>query len=194
MDSFVDILTSAEKEGITDTKSSEARSWFRTKTSSFATVDPIKVINANIDNTTSRLTIGKMFAFRYNPKHFAKLPYYDEFPLIFPFSIIPNGFYGINMHYLPYTFRAKLMDALYNLTTDDNYDEDTKININYRILQSVSRLNFASVVVKHYLNNKVTSKLLMIPASEWDLALFMPLERFQKKTKSQVFNESRRKL
>lgn len=194
MDSFSSILQQAEKDGIVNTRSTEARSWFRTKTQTFATVDPMKIIRANADLAASRISIGRMFTYRYSPKYSQELPYYDVFPLVFPMKFLSNGFLGINMHYLPYSFRANLMDALYNIASDDNYDENTKLNISYRLLNSLSRFNFASVVVKRYLNNKITSKLLLIPASEWDLALFMPLERFQKKTRSQVFNESRQKL
>ena len=47
--------------------------------------------------------LGQMYFYRYDPKFKDKLPYYDTYPLIFPFKYetSPNpGFWGINLHYL----------------------------------------------------------------------------------------------
>jgi hypothetical protein len=51
------------------------------------------------------------------PSSRRQLPYWDRLPLIFPIEIYPDGFLGINLHYLPPMYRAKLMDALYGILT-----------------------------------------------------------------------------
>ena len=50
------------------------------------------------------LTVGKMYMFSYDPKTKADLPYYDTVPLVIITEPMPNGFSGINLHYLAYIF------------------------------------------------------------------------------------------
>ena len=44
--------------------------------------------------------VGRMVAFKYDPKTKEKLPHYDRFPLVIPIREVPGGFYGLNLHYL----------------------------------------------------------------------------------------------
>src|SRR4051812_41636100 len=44
---------------------------------------------------------GEMIFFMYDAKWKDKLPFFDRFPLIFPVEMYPNGFAGMNLHYLP---------------------------------------------------------------------------------------------
>ena len=53
---------------------------------------------------TSRMQIGHMGFFTYNPKHAKTLPYYATLPFIVVVSPAKNGFLGINFHSLPYIF------------------------------------------------------------------------------------------
>ena len=52
------------------------------------------------DRRRSRPTIDRMYCYAYDPKYGDKLPYYDEFPLIFMVRPESNGFIGINLHYV----------------------------------------------------------------------------------------------
>jgi len=140
---------------------------------------------------TTRPAMGKMYAFFYDPKHKKTLPYYDRFPLIFKIENVPNGFMGINLHYLPPPLRAKLMDALYNLTTNNRYDETTKLRMSYEILNSASKYRYFKPTLKMYLNAHVKSRFLEVSSVEWDMALFLPTERFVKANKSAVWKDSR---
>jgi hypothetical protein len=169
----------------------KARNWFR-DTAQNTRVTPTMLINKNQSKLVNRIEIGKLYLYGYDPKMKQELPYYDRFPLVFPFRKASGGFYGINMHYLPYRFRAKLMDELYNLTTNKTYDESTKLRLNYNILNGVTRFRFFKPCVKHYLSNHVTSRFLLIDSKEWDIALFLPVERFAKATKEQVWKDSTR--
>jgi len=58
-------------------------------------------------------------------------------------------------------------------------------------LNSAARYKYFKPCVKRYLHSHVQSKFLQIPANEWDIALFLPLERFAKKSKNFVYKESR---
>ena len=142
----------------------------------------------------TRLVVGRMYLFHYDPKTKEDLPYYDTFPLIFPFRKVGDGFYGINLHYLPHVLRARLMDSLYTLVNNTNYDDTTKLRISYQILESSSQFKYFKPCVKHYLNSHVRSRFLWIPADQWKTALFLPLERFEKANKATVWKQSRRSV
>ncbi len=169
--------------------------WLREQARGVTTpIDTRRVLNNT--RTTERLvtniTVGRMYLFMYDPKMKQELPYYDRFPLIFPFRRVKGGFYGINMHYLPHMMRAKLMDALYTLANNQSQDDTTKLRLSYQILARASRFRFHQPCVKHYLNNHVRTRFLWIPADQWETALFLPLERFVGATKQQVWKDSRR--
>jgi hypothetical protein len=96
------------------------------------------------------------------------------------------------MHYLPLQLRAKLMDALYQTANNDSYDESTRLRINYNILNSSSKFRHFKPCIKHYLTGQVKSRFLYVYPSEWDIALFLPLERFEGANKSTVYADSRK--
>ena len=143
-----------------------------------------------------------MYHFFYDPKTKDDLPYYDRFPLVFPFkrgfvrqrAIESGSFLGINLHYLPPQLRARLMDGLYTISTDKTFDENTRIRLSYNILNKASKFRFFKPCVKRYLVNRVRSRFVKINADQWDTALFLPTERFVKKSKSYVQRQSRKML
>jgi len=167
----------------------DSRDWFREKAREVANVNATRLINANAQNQRARVLPGFMYLFSYDPKTKEDLPYYDRFPLVFPFTIHPDGFTGINMHYLPHLLRARLMDALYNLASNGNFDEKTKLRMSYDILNAASRYKYFKPCIKRYLYSQLRTRFLLIPSNEWDIALFLPLERFTT-NKSIVFRDS----
>lgn len=172
-----------------------ATQWLREQAKSINTLpanSPKQLIARHPDRLVTNLTVGRMYLFAYDPKMKDELPYYDRFPLIFPFQRVDNGFYGINMHYLPHMLRAKLMDNLYSLANNKHQDDSTKLRLSYQILSSASKFRYFKPCIKHYLNSHVKSRFLWIPADQWETALFLPLERFAKANKTQVWRDSRR--
>ena len=99
-------------------KSGEAIKWFRnivkkTQRAAFPAVTGRKEFTGDRSiGVTSRPLIGKMYLFQYKAKWDEKLPYWDMWPLIFPFDYAKDGFYGINLHYLPINDRTNLMIRL----------------------------------------------------------------------------------
>ena len=85
---------------------------------------------------------------------------------------------GINLHYLPLGPRAALMDGLYTLSSDKNYDEKTRLRISYDILKAASKFSLFRPCVKKYLFNHVQSPFYEVSSFEWDIALFLPVEMF----------------
>jgi hypothetical protein len=189
---FDDVLTKGVRAGQMPARTEDARKWYRDTAQSYKRLDERKLMKSDVERLTNRPMVGSLYMYYYDPKHKATLPYYDRFPLVFPYRKVPGGFMGINMHYLPLRLRAKLMDALYDVTNNDKFDETTKLKMNYNVLSSAAKFKYFAPCVKHYLNEHVRSKFLYVYPSEWDISLFLPLERFQGATKQQVWADSKK--
>ena len=140
---------------------------------------------------TRRYLDGRMYMFFYEAKWQDKLPYWDAFPCVIILDTYQDGFLGLNLHYLHPRLRARLMDALYTISLDKKFDEDTRIRLSYEILNKARKFRFFKPCVKRYLVNRVRSRFVKINADQWDTALFLPTERFRKKSKNYVFRQSR---
>jgi hypothetical protein len=193
-DIFDDILTRGVRSGQIPARTQDARDWFREKAreSRSNARYPANIIDSG--NKENEVRVGHMYHFFYDPKTKADLPYYDRFPLIFMVGPAKGGFYGINLHYLPPKLRATLMDNLYRIASDRRYDQNTKLRISYDVLKGASKYRYFKPTFKHYLNSNVQSKFIKIDSAEWDIALFLPTERFEKAGKSKVFADSRKMI
>lgn len=136
-------------------------------------------IKNNADRSRDNTIIGKMYFFAYDPKYKHVLPIYDKFPLVFPIERYPDGFLGLNLHYLDYKSRAVLLNRLSEFKNNDKYDKTTKLKLSYELLSGVSRLyKLGNPCIKRYLFTHVRSKFIEITADEWDRALELPVEDF----------------
>lgn len=167
--------------------------WFREKASVTMGINTSRLVAGNKEYQTSRIVPGHLYMFGYDAKMKDVLPFYDRFPVVFPFSRDADSFTGINLHYLPHVYRARLMDALYQIVTDQKFNEKTRLNLSYRLLQSSSKFRFFEPCVKKYLFSHVKTKFLQVPSNEWDIALFLPLERFTV-SKNKVFRDTMSKI
>ena len=193
---FDEILTKGVRSGQIPAQTNKARNWYRNAAKTYGSVKDNQFFgkSSDKDRMASRPMIGGMYMYEYMAKGRKTLPYYDRMPLIFPFKMVKGGFYGLNMHYLPLPLRAKLMDALYETTNNKAYDETTKLKINYQILTKASKFEPFKPCVKRYLTSQVQSRFMYVYPSEWDIALFLPTERFTGATKSQVWAQSKKKI
>ncbi len=171
-------------------RSTESQNWFRRKLKDAGTINRQSLLRDSALQRVARPRMGDMYMFFYDPKHKETLPYYDTFPLIIMVEKAPGGFYGLNMHYLPPVLRAKLFDGL--AKSDERYDENTRFRARYRLLQSVRKLKYFKPCFKHYLTKHVEGRISKVEAPEWEIALFMPTQRFKKATATQVYADSRK--
>jgi hypothetical protein len=185
---YTEILKKAAKQRVIPNKSQEARDWFRRKAQGYRNVSREDLFKgATVTNTPMP---GRMYMYVYDAKTKDKLPYWDAFPLIFHVKSDKDGFYGINMHYLEPVLRAKLMDALYMITNNKKFDDTTALNISYKLLNSMSSLQYFRPCFKKYLRSHLKSQMIYVEPKEWDVALFLPLQRFQKASDQQVWADS----
>lgn len=174
-------------------RTAESRKWFREKTKKI-TVDRYQLLKDERFTQRQRPGIGRMYHYFYDPKHYKTLPYYDVFPLIIMVGPAPKGFYGLNLHYLSPVLRAKFLDKLVNIASNKSFDEDMKLKISYNLLTSVTKLKEFAPCFKHYLRDHVDSKIAEVHAPEWEIAVFLPTEKFMKKNKTHVWGASKRMI
>lgn len=136
---------------------------------------------------TSRPVIGKLYLYVYDPKHKKTLPHYDMFPLVMPFRLHSDGWTGINFHYLPPRLRAVLMDKLIGIAGDKKLNEKTKLQLSYETLKGVAGIDIVAPTVHRYLLPHVKSKIIVIPADEWEDAVLLPIAKFVGKSKQQIY-------
>lgn len=191
-DSFFERLQLQAFRAGVQPRSQESQKWFRNKLKNIGQINRQKLLRDSALERVSRPRMGDMYMFFYDPKHKETLPYYDTFPLIIMVEKAPGGFYGLNMHYLPPVLRAKLFDGL--VKSDERYDENTRFRARYRLLQSVRKLRYFKPCFKHYLTKHVEGRISKVEAPEWEIALFMPTQRFKKATATQVYADSRKAI
>ncbi|AMQ65969.1 DNA end protector protein [Stenotrophomonas phage vB_SmaS-DLP_6] len=197
---FDKLLADAQRRGIAANLSRESVDWFRKAAQGVPTtaVSPSRMLGMGGGDPTrfeNKIRIGHMYMFMYDPKTKASLPFYDRFPLIFPIGPAPGGFYGLNMHYLHPRFRAILMDRLTDdFLNNDRMDESTRMRASYKLLSSASKYRYFEPCMKHYLNTHVKSRFIYIAPKEWNMALFLPTERFEKANKQAVWKDSTNRI
>jgi len=183
----------AFRAGITP-RSRESMDWFRRKAQSMGRVNRRQLMNQDPVELRNRGVLGNMYMYFYDPKTKDTLPYYDSFPLTIVVGPATGGFYGLNLHYLPPVLRARMLDGLMDITNNKSYDETTKFQIRYNMLQRTSKLKYFKPCFKHYLNEHVRSRFALVPAPEWEIATFLPTADFQKSSKATVYRDSRKMI
>ena len=139
-----------------------------------------------------------MYNFFYDPKMKKELPYYDRFPLIFPFkrgyerdrATEGGAFYGINLHYLPPNARTDLLLRLIKAQGGGgNLDADFKLGrLTFNV---ISRFKPAIPCIKRYLYGQVRSKgFYGISGEDWAYAAALPIQQFEKASASTVWKWS----
>jgi len=190
---FQSLELQAFRAGITP-RTKESREWFRKKATNLRRVNREALMKEDPLKQTNQEIIGSMYMFFYDHKHKETLPYYDKFPLVVVVGPAEGGFYGLNLHYLPPILRAKMLDALMNITTNTKFNKSTRFKMSYELLAKTATLKYFKPCFKHYLNEHVQSKFAMVPAPEWEIATFLPTAQFEKSGKNKIYNDSRKMI
>lgn len=191
---FNKLTIQAFRAGITP-RTKESREWFRKRASRISgQTNRTSLMNEKSLKKTNDTIVGNMYMFFYDPKHKDKLPYYDQFPLIFVVGPAKGGFYGLNLHYLPPILRAKFLDSLLDITNNKSYNDSTKLKLSYELLQKSQKFKYFEPCFKHYLTDHVKGNFAMVPATEWEIAIFLPIAQWKGAGKSTVYRDSRNKI
>lgn len=150
--------------------------WFWGKISELrkVVITPRKFIIA--EDKTRKLSIGRVYIFQYKPKYKDSLPVWDEFPLVLPFQATPNGFIGINLHYLPYNARAWLLDNLTRI--NPTVTKKKQMTVSWEILSNMARVNVAKYATHQYLLSHITSPIRVIQVEDYAKMIMLPVHKF----------------
>ena len=164
----------------------KSTAWYREKIKEFGQPGAMDLIRDGKRN--NKPFYGKLNMFFYDPKHKKTLPYYDTFPLVLPLEKYPDGFLGINMHYLPIPLRIKLLDRLVDYSNNTKFDESTRLMVDYNKLKKIRLIR---PTIHRYLSGYTKSQFRRIDADEFTIATLLPVQRFKKASESEVWKESR---
>jgi hypothetical protein len=172
----------------------KSRGWFDQQVTLLSKqgITPPKLLTG--EQMVARITPGKLYMFMYDPKLKKELPYYDKFPLVFPFRSTPDGFIGLNMHYLPYQLRIRLLDSLLVFKSNNRMDETTRLKYSWQVIDGISKFKPAQPCVKQYLIGHVRSQFRQVVAEDWATAMLLPVERFVGASKLEVWADSQRTI
>tara|TARA_R110002020_G_scaffold239305_3_gene451856 strand:+ start:65 stop:694 length:630 start_codon:yes stop_codon:yes gene_type:complete len=194
---FEGLYERGEDVGFLSGRQSESIDWYRSEAQKLR-VQPRQIMREDLSKLTPRLrgfrTLGNMYMFHYKPKGIDTLDYYDQFPLVFPIEMYNDGFLGINMHYLSPLLRARLMDAFDGLLNNQRFDDTTRLlpgRANYEVLSGIAKYKYFRPCLKRYLNERVVSRFMKIDPSDWNIALFLPIDRFKGAKRQQVWIDSK---
>lgn len=196
---FTKIIEKGAALGIVPNKTQEARDWFRNQAkrvqrNGVKRLNETALMNSDPSRQTNIIMPGSMVFFMYDAKHKDTLPYWDRVPLIIPISKGKDYFIGLNFHYLPPVLRAKLLDGLYDYASNPKYDDTTRFKLSYQLLKSAAKLKYFKPCIKKYLIGHMDSRFFYIHPNEWEIAIWLPLARFQGATNQKVWADARKAL
>ena len=160
--------------------------WFRDKIKEFGQPGAMDLIRDGKQRRTP--FFGRLNMFFYDPKLKTKLPYYDTFPLVLPLERYPDGFLGINFHYLPINLRIRLLDRMVDFSNNTKFDESTTLDVDYT---GVKGIRLVKRTLKRYLSGRVKTNFRRIDADEFTVATLLPVQRFSKASADTVYSDSR---
>lgn len=155
---------------------------------------PQQILRDRRESASVKILPGNLYMFLYDAKNKETLPYWDKFPLVFPFRAVPGGFYGLNLHYLPYRMRLQLMNRLLQFKNNDKFDETTRLRYSWSLINGVSKFKMAEPCVKHYLYEHVRSPFARIDSQDWATAMMLPVESFVGANKNAVWQDTKKAI
>jgi len=186
---FDTLQANAFRAGVT-ARTKKSREWFQSKVKELGKVNRQDLLKDTALDPTTREIAGSMYMYFYDPKTKKTLPYYDRFPLVIMVEQAKGGFYGLNLHYLRPDIRAEFLDKLMNLAPKKLNDRSRVVKMKYDLLKDVQKYKEFKPCFKHYLTGHIKSKMVRVPMTEWEIAVFLPTEQFSKASKSKVWAES----
>ena len=168
----------------------KSRGWFNKEVVRLRQMRPMPRKIMQQDGRSTRLLPGRLYMLQYEAKGADTLPYFDRFPLCFPFEIQSDFFLGLNMHYLPYLLRIRLLDRMMTYASNKKMDSTTRLKFQWNTIRGSARLALAKPAVKKYLKTQVKSQFLQVNPDNWNTAMMLPVERFTGATRDRVWRES----
>ena len=186
---FDTLQAGAQRAGI-KSRTKQSREWFQDQIKTLSVPGRGTLLKDPALQRTNRELVGNMYMYVYDPKMKKELPYYDRFPLSIMVEPAKGGFYGLNLHYLNYNVRARFLDELMSLESGKATQTSRIKRLRYQLLAGTRKYKEFKPCFKHYLTSHIKSPLSRVPMTDWEIAIFLPIEQFVKKGKTSIWNES----
>lgn len=122
--------------------------------------------------------IGMIHNFVYDAKHKDTLPVWDAHPISIPIGYYPDGWLGINLHYLPLRERVRLLQAMEKVSRIRN--KTRRFAISYNILQGLADTKLYEPTIHRYLTRHVRTKYKVIDLMEdYSNVIHLPPAKWQ---------------
>jgi|688.fasta_scaffold247396_3 hypothetical protein len=128
--------------------------------------------------------VGKLYFFRYDAKGKKVLPMWDRYPMAIILERKPDGFLGLNLHYLSGGQRSTMLKII------DKYKSEYKMktsvsagnSVNWdNLMDSLSSTTLEALprkCIKRYLYTHCRSKFIEIYPEEYSKAIQLPIEEW----------------
>ena len=191
MASLFDTLQAGAFRAGIQARTDKSRNWFSKRVKELGTVNRNKLMRDDALESTANPKVGDMIMYFYDPKMKKELPYYDKFPLTILVQPTKGGFQGLNLHYLSPNVRALFLERLMELAPKNITDSTRLARIRYNTIKGANKYKEFRPCFKQYLTSQVKSKIVRVPMTEWEIAVFMPTQQFQKVKDTSVWRYSR---
>lgn len=137
---------------------------------------------------------GQMFCYWYDAKWKNELPYWDRFPIVLIIEMYDDGWLGLNLHYLPPFYRARLLGLIMGTMMSVKLSREAKARVTYDLIQSAAKWNVAKPCIKRYLRQHIVGKIVRVPPDEWEHTVMLPMDTWVGAARQQVWLESVQKM
>ena len=90
--------------------------------------------------------------------------------------------------------RTALLDKMIDLTTSQPLTNTSRMSLTWRLLNNASRFPGVNTSVKRYLYSQMGSRLLKVYPKDWRKTILLPIDNFEKSSRTNVFRNSRSKI
>ena len=191
MASLFDTLQAGAFRAGIQARTDQSRNWFSRQVNQLGTVNRNKLMRDDALDPTANPKIGDMIMYFYDPKMKNELPYYDKFPLTILVQPTKGGFQGLNLHYLSPKVRALFLDRLMDLAPKNVTDSTRLARLRYNTIKGANKYKEFRPCFKQYLMSQVKSRIVRVPMTDWEIAVFMPTQQFKKVKDESVWRYSR---
>jgi hypothetical protein len=132
-----------------------------------------------------RAYFGFPMMFKYSPKTAASLPYYDVLPMPIMLAKYPDGFLGLNIHYLPWAKRLQLADRLVRATKNRKRITYSQIKQAWNSLRLPA--GYSYLIIRRYLTTHIQSDIAVFDWDNYRQAAVNIPGKWRKKSEKAVF-------
>lgn len=187
------VAREAKNRGITDVKTKESIQWYRNFISK--NVYGVRIFeHLDQKRIKTRPSVGKMYIYGYDAKHKDDLSYWDAMPVTIFFSETDTLVTGFNLHYAPIEMRVLILSKLYSIMIDETITEKSRLTQSYTFLKGLSTFDIMKPLIHSYLKTNFTTQLIEVPATQWPIAVFLPLAKWQKAHFNTVYADYRKNI